>query len=380
MVVVIVILTVLIFILVDFALRTVLKRREEAKLKAERAEALETALRLDFTEEAPSLTRVEVDSPKARILAVDDEPVVLESFRKILVMEGYSVDTVESAPEALGLVRKNDYDFVYTDLKMPEMDGLELTKAIKHLRPDIDVVMITGYGTIESAVETMRFGAMDYVQKPFTADELADFTRNCLIRRQDRIERETAPKVKLLTGTAKASRSPHVINVPGGIFVSPQHTWVNIGVTGEARVGLDDFALKALEVIEEIHFPDRDSRITKGAPLFSIRRGDLRLDFPSPLSGRIAKVNHDLTYQLELLTRRPLTLGWVCSVEPDRLSTELADLKIGADSVAWYEEQVSSYWSELRGMEETDTEPWKRAWMAFRGAFLEADQPTEVLA
>jgi CheY-like chemotaxis protein len=61
---------------------------------------------------------------------VDDEPVVLDSFRKILVLEGYSIDTVETAQEALGLVRKRDYDFVFTDLKMPGMDGLDLTKAV----------------------------------------------------------------------------------------------------------------------------------------------------------------------------------------------------------------------------------------------------------
>lgn len=380
MVVIIVILTVLIFILVDFLLRTAMKKREEARLKDERAKALDTALRLDFTEEAPSLTRVEVDSPKARILAVDDEPVVLESFRKILVMEGYSVDTVESAQEALGLVRKNDYDFVYTDLKMPDMDGLELTKAVKHLRPDIDVVMITGYGTIESAVDTMRFGAMDYVEKPFTADELADFTRKCLIRRQDRIERETAPKVQLVRDPAKESFSPRVINVPGGIFASPQHTWVSVGVTGEARIGLDDFALKALESIEEIEFPDKNSHITKGEPLFVVRRGDQRLSFPSPLSGRIEKVNHDLTYHLDLLARRPLTLGWICSLEPEDLTADLVAMKIGADSLAWYEQQVSSFWGNLKTVEEPEEEPWKRVWMAFDGAFLTTRESTEVLA
>jgi DNA-binding NtrC family response regulator len=78
------------------------------------------------------------------------------------------VDTVESGPEALTLLRARDYDFLFTDLKMPGMDGIEVVKAAKHLRPDMEVVVITGYGTIESAVETMQFGAIDYAQKPFT--------------------------------------------------------------------------------------------------------------------------------------------------------------------------------------------------------------------
>ncbi|MGB6853684.1 MAG: response regulator, partial [Thermoanaerobaculia bacterium] len=186
MVVIIVILTLAIFLVVDLVLRLALEKRQTANLLREREEALDIGLKLDFAEEAPSLKRVDVENPKARILAVDDEPVVLDSFRKILVLEGYSIDTVETAQEGLGLVRKRDYDFVFTDLKMPGMDGLDLTKAVKHLRPDIDVVMITGYATIESAVETMKHGAMDYVEKPFTADELAQFTRKLVIRRQDR--------------------------------------------------------------------------------------------------------------------------------------------------------------------------------------------------
>jgi len=175
MVLLIVILTVVVFIIVDFALRLILQKRRELKLSKEREKALDIGLKLDFTYEAKTLKRVELENPKAKILAVDDEEIILDSFRKILVLAGYCVDTVQTGAEALGLIQKCDYDFVFTDLKMPEMDGLEVTKAVKHIRPDIDVIVITGYATIETAVETMKHGAMDYVQKPFTEDELIEF-------------------------------------------------------------------------------------------------------------------------------------------------------------------------------------------------------------
>ena len=356
MVVVIVLLTVVVFFVVDLLLRLALKKREEGRLRMERAEALDTGLRLDYTDEAVSLKRVEVESPKARILAVDDEPVVLDSFRKILVLEGFSVDTVETAQEALGLVRKHDYDFVFTDLKMPGMDGMDLTKAVKHLRPDIDVVMITGYGTIESAVSTMRFGAMDYVEKPFTPEELGAFTNRCLIRRQDRTEKEIAPRVQLVTAAVEESHSPNVINVPGGIYVSPEHTWVGIDITGEARIGLDDFALKSLEDIKDIDFPTQGSHIRKGEPLFSLRRGESTLAFPSPLTGKVTGVNHDLTYYLELVTRRPFALGWICCMEPSKLSEELGQLKIGADALPWYESEIRDFWSRLTTLRKAEDE------------------------
>lgn len=382
MVVIIVLLTIAIFLLVDLALRVALKRREEARLRREREEALDTGLRLDFTEEAASLKRVEVDGARARILAVDDEPVVLDSFRKILVLEGYSVDTVESAPEALGLVRKIDYDFVFTDLKMPDMDGIELTKAVKHLRPDIDVVMITGYGTIESAVETMKLGAMDYVEKPFTADELADFTRKLLIRRQDRIAKQTPPKVRLVTSALEQSRAPDVIDVPGGIYVSDEHSWVAVEITGEARIGLDDFALKTLQGGFEIEFPKQGEEVARGEPLFSIRRGSQALSFTSPLRGKITRINHELAYHLELLERRPFAMGWICCVEPASLSADLSHLRIGADAIAWYESEIEKFREQLRANrqarseaapeteQEAAPEESEEAWVAFAMAFL----------
>ncbi|HEX9082381.1 MAG TPA: hypothetical protein VF768_08880, partial [Holophagaceae bacterium] len=93
------------FVGIDFAVRTTLRHLREKRERLAREAVLTEAIRLDYTQEAKSLKRVEVDHPKARILAVDDEAVVLDSFRRILVLEGYSVDTVETGPEALGLVQ-----------------------------------------------------------------------------------------------------------------------------------------------------------------------------------------------------------------------------------------------------------------------------------
>ena len=187
------------FVGMDFLVRTTLRRRREHRERQAREAVLNTSVKLDFTHEAKSLKRVEVPNPKARILAVDDEAVVLDSFRRILVLEGFSVDTVEHGPEALGLVQRRDYDFVFTDLKMPDMDGVEVVKAVKHLRPDVDVVVITGYGSIETAVQTLQQGACEYVQKPFTADELGEFAKKLLIKREARTEAARRPNVRVVS-------------------------------------------------------------------------------------------------------------------------------------------------------------------------------------
>ncbi len=343
MVFLIVVITVIVFILVDFSLRVYFQKRQELKLRKERQEALDTGLRLDVSEEAKTLKRVEVKAPKARILAVDDEAIILDSFRKILVVAGYSIDTVEKGQEALGLVLKRDYDFVFTDLKMPEMDGLEVTKAVKHLRPDIDVIVITGYASIETAVETMKYGAMDYVQKPFTEDELISFFNKCLIKRKDRIERQMKPTVRLITPSTKESGLQHEFNVPAGIFVSPNHTWVNIEMNGTVRVGLDDFIRKIIKKIDAVELPRLNKTIKKGDLLFSIKHNSHTINVSSPISGTVTLLNAEHVEHPEWVASKPFELSWMCCIDPSNLPEELPALKIGVDSVNWYREEINKY-------------------------------------
>jgi CheY-like chemotaxis protein len=343
MVALIVIFTVIVFIVVDLVLRIVMKKVHEAKMKKDRESALDIGLRLDYTDEAISLKRVQVEFPKAAILAVDDEAIVLDSFRKILVLEGYSIDTVETGKEALGLIQKNDYDFVFTDLKMPEMDGLDVVKAVKHLRPDIDVIMITGYATIESAVDSMKYGAMDYVQKPFTEEELINFTNKSLIRRMARIEKQIRPAVHLVTPSTGVSTSKHEFNVPAGIFISPAHTWINIELNGMARVGIDDFAQKLIGKIDGIDLPRIGQKVRKGEPIFAIKLGSRSIEIPSPLSGTVAGVNIDLPEHVEYIQMKPYELGWIFHIEPTSLPQELQSLRIGADAVSWYQQEIDKF-------------------------------------
>lgn len=380
MVAILVILTIIVFVLVDFAMRTIMKKVQESKLKKEREEALDIGLRLDFTDEAKSLKRVDVENPKARILAVDDEEIVLDSFRKILVLAGYAIDTVETGKEALGLVQKHDYDFVFTDLKMPEMDGIEVTKAVKHLRPDIDVIVITGYATIESAVETMKYGATDYVQKPFTEDELIEFVNKSYIRRQDRIERQIKPKVHLVTPSTGESPSKREFNVPAGVFIAPTHTWANIEMNGSIRIGLDDFAQKILGPLDDIELPEIGQKVEKGQPLFSIRKGTRTITIPSPVSGKISSVNSELAYRPELLKMKPYELGWMCCIEPANLAGDLRSLRIGADAVSWYQDEIDKFSEMLKKLGEKPAETASHdgngkiddeTWEAFSKSFLQ---------
>ncbi|NCF62741.1 MAG: response regulator [Gammaproteobacteria bacterium] len=333
----------ILFFFLNLAAREMFLRLQEKKKRADREEALADSLRLDFTRESKTLRRVEVKDPVARILCVDDEEVILNSFRKILVLDGYSIDTVETGQEALGLVRMHDYDFVFTDLKMPAMSGTDVAKSVKHLRPDIDVVIITGFATVESAVECMKHGVMDYVEKPFTEDELRVFVRHALIKRRDRIEKQLKPKVHVAS-PAEIERSVEgEFSIPGGVLISSGHCWASLAEDGTARIGLDDFAKKLLGSIDTIDFPNIGMKVKAGEPLFSVNQGHRRARFHAPLSGKVVKVNEDLKENWAMLEETPFGESWVCVIEGDDLDTELPQLKIGKSAVAFIQEDIDRF-------------------------------------
>jgi len=109
---------------------------------------------------------------KERILVVDDSPQTLELIRRNLESAGYQVYTANGVTEAIRTFEANPVDLVITDLKMPEVSGMDLIKHIRDNYTDTEVMMITGYPSIETAVEAVKTGAEEYLTKPFTDEEL----------------------------------------------------------------------------------------------------------------------------------------------------------------------------------------------------------------
>jgi len=108
-----------------------------------------------------------------KILVIDDEKSLLDLLEVVFKKEGYEVDVFLSSAKALEAVEKHgDYDLILTDIKLPQISGMEVLKRIKKKRPDIPVIMITAYGTIKQAVDALKAGAFDYVVKPFNVEEL----------------------------------------------------------------------------------------------------------------------------------------------------------------------------------------------------------------
>ena len=104
---------------------------------------------------------------EVHILVVDDERNIRNNLRMVLEADGYKVDTASNGDDALLRVKDGRYDIVFVDIQMPNMDGLELLRYLRGLRPKMPVVMLTAYGTVRRAVEAMKLGAVDFIEKPF---------------------------------------------------------------------------------------------------------------------------------------------------------------------------------------------------------------------
>ena len=109
---------------------------------------------------------------KNKALVIDDEQIVLDSVSKILTDENYEVDVSLSGREGLNQAVNKDYDIVLTDIRMPDIGGMRVLRDVKRAKSSLPVVIITGYASVKSAVQAMKLGAADYIEKPFTPDQL----------------------------------------------------------------------------------------------------------------------------------------------------------------------------------------------------------------
>jgi len=131
----------------------------------------------------------------ARILAVDDEPNMLRLLKTILTSKTeHEVVTTNNPMEAAKLLKEEHFDLLITDLKMPVLDGMDLIETVKQIDPDLPIIMITAYGTIETAEEAIQKGAYDYITKPFRQEAILITLKRALEWRQMQLELKSLKK------------------------------------------------------------------------------------------------------------------------------------------------------------------------------------------
>ena len=173
---------------------------------------------------------------KEVILVVDDEPNTLEVIQRNLNTEGYIVFTAPSVPEAIKILESTKIDLVVTDMKMPKVSGLDLVRHIRENYKTTEVMMITGYATIQGAVEAVKTGAEEYLTKPFTDEELFTAIRRSLDKLHIRRANATENSVELSAPAGIIGESPAIKKVIKAIAKAAS-TSATVLITGESGTG-----------------------------------------------------------------------------------------------------------------------------------------------
>jgi YesN/AraC family two-component response regulator len=251
---------------------------------------------------------------KRKILVVDDEITVCKSISRAIISEEYEVDTALSGEEALKKDGEKKFDLVITDLMMPGISGLDLLSSLKERRPEVMVIMVTGYPTIKTAVQSIRDGAFDYIPKPFTPADL----RSLVSRGFKKIESEE-----------KAKKEPPPPKMPSGLYYMIGHTWLRKEAKGLASIGVVSDFLKPVGIITALELPEKNKNVTQGeecAKLTDAENFSHRIW--SPATGIVVEVNERLKEDFSLLRKYPYGEGWLFRIEPTSLEEDLKGLVV----------------------------------------------------
>jgi len=251
-----------------------------------------------------------MEKAKKRILVVDDEINVCKSIRQAILADDYEVDTALSGEEALTKDKANPYDLVISDLMMPGISGMDLLKSLKEERPDVYIILVTGYPTIKTAVQSVKIGAFDYIPKPFTPNELRS-----LVQRAFKAQESEAREI------------PAAPVMPAGLFSMGGHTWLRREENNVATIGVMHKFIQSLEYVSQIELPQENKNIFQGEACVRITDKDSHVHRVwSPATGKVIQVNRTLEQDLSLLRQDPYVKGWLFRIESPNLNLDLKGL------------------------------------------------------
>ena len=255
-------------------------------------------------------------SDNPRLLVVDDEAVICQACRRVFSRQGFQVDESTDAREGLARATEMDYAAVLLDVKMPEMDGIQFLEELRKRKPDIPVMIMTGYPSIPNAAAAVRLGASDYVTKPFTPEQITQSVRRMLARYADG---QSQPEGASVTVEAPVPRA--------GDFCFLDESWLQLEIDGSASVGT---VLKRSreKTAQAVRLPQVGEAVYQGLPLAGVTFTDGSLVVvPSPISGVVVAVNEVLAKEPSVLLSDPCGKGWIACICTTRLEEEIDHCK-----------------------------------------------------
>lgn len=239
---------------------------------------------------------------KSKILVVDDDPVVSLSCQRILGAEGFDTSISGRGQEALGLIGKENFGLLISDIRLPDMSGMSVLREAKNIQPDMEVIMMTGYPTLEDAKESIRLGAVDYVEKPFAPDFMAGIARKVFDRRGWAIKRALIEQFK-----------EHIVPLEvNGITYHENGVWTKAAKDGSLEIGCDVRYLFLGGDLVYVEFIKGLEIVKAGEPFARLltSKGDI-VDLASPTTMYLKKVNMQANDVVVTLSNSCISEGWL---------------------------------------------------------------------
>jgi CheY-like chemotaxis protein/glycine cleavage system H lipoate-binding protein len=255
------------------------------------------------------------------ILVIEDEPMVTQAVVLVCGDEGMTVSAVESAAEALDRLRQQRFRLVLCDIMMQGLDGFQFLEQLAGNGIEVPVVMMTGYSTVENAVRSLSAGAVDYLPKPFTADELLTVVRRAL--------RSSALQKAAESAGLEREGSLPFVPCPDHYLRLGCVSWALMEDEGTARIGVSDLFLKAAEGIEEIELAEPGEDLLQGIPCAVATSPDgSKHGIMCPMSGKVLEINGDVQASPSLVEKDPYFKGWLYRILPSDPESNLQWLSL----------------------------------------------------
>jgi CheY-like chemotaxis protein len=241
---------------------------------------------------------------KGRILVLDDDPVVTLSCKRILGAEGYSISTVEKGEEALNKLAKEDYDLLISDVRLPDISGMEVLKESRIIKPKTDVVIITGYPTLEDARESTKLGAQEYIEKPFTPDFMLNVAKKVFDTRGWILRQAFIDEFRDYVSPLRDKENPVIFYKEG--------TWARPAKDGLWEVGCDlRYWLLSGNLMYVEFIRDLD-KVSAGQPFARIYSSSGQgSELLSPMNGELREINTKANDVMVALLKDHLSEGWL---------------------------------------------------------------------
>jgi len=241
---------------------------------------------------------------KGKILVLDDDPVVTLSCKRILGAEGYNIVTTEKGEDAIKKISQEEFDLLISDIRLPDTNGITVLRESKIIQPKLDVVIITGYPTLEDAKESVKLGAFEFIEKPFTPDFMINVATRIFDNRGWILRKAFIDEFRNEIVSIRDTENP--------ILYYKEGTWARPIKDGLWEIGCDVRYWLLSGQLMYIDLPESFEEVVAGECFAKIlSSGGQTDDLISPMTGRVTQLNHQANTAMSALVRDNLSEGWL---------------------------------------------------------------------